>query len=103
MLGRHKLLILITAVLLIPLLLGMTPVNFVHKLSNGCPCSHGKQIQRSGPCLFHSVIPHDDLTSVTLNSIPLDHELLLASLDFKLFVSTSLHPNSFVNSIPLRC
>ncbi len=102
MLRRHKLLILITAVFLVPLLLGMTPVHLVHKLSSGCPYSHSKQIQRSDSCLFHSLVSHDDLTSVTLNSIPFDHELL-ASFDFKPLVFNSVYPNIFIDSIPLRC
>jgi len=102
MLGRHKLLILIPAILLIPVLLGMTPVHLAHKLSSGCPYSHSKQIQRSDSCLFHSLVPHDDLTSVTLNSIPFGHELM-TSFDLKALVSNSVHPNIFINSIPLRC
>jgi len=102
MLGRHKLIILITAILLIPVLLGMTPVHLVHKLSSGCPYAHSKEIQRSDSCLFHSLVPHDDLASVTLNSIPFDHELM-TWFDFKPLVSNSVHPDFFINSIPLRC
>jgi len=35
MLGRHKLLLLIPAILLIPILLGMTPLNMGHRLASG--------------------------------------------------------------------
>ena len=43
MLGRHKLLILIPALILIPILLGMTPLNFVQKIGADVPFSQGKQ------------------------------------------------------------
>ena len=45
MLGRHKLLILIPAILLIPILFGMIPLNMAHKLASGGPFTHGKQIR----------------------------------------------------------
>jgi hypothetical protein len=102
MLGRHKLLILIPAALLIPILLGMTPVNMVHKLSNGCPFSHSKQIQRSDSCLSNSAISHDDPTIVNLNLTPLDQEST-PTFDIQVFDSKSIRSNATFNSVPLRC
>ena len=37
MLGRHKLLLLIPAVILIPILLGMTPLKMSYRLASGGP------------------------------------------------------------------
>jgi hypothetical protein len=102
MLGRHNLLFLIAAVILIPILLGMTPVNFVQKIGAGCPFSQGKQALTCNPCPFNSIISHEDLTSVILNSIPFVQEPM-TSLDFQTLASNSVHSNVTFNSVPLRC
>ena len=102
MLGRHKLLLLIPAVILIPILLGMTPLNMAHRMASGGPFTHCKQAQWSNHCSFRSIVSHDDLTSVTLNSIPFVQEPM-TSLDFQALASNSIHSNIPFNSIPLRC
>jgi len=102
MLGRHKLLLLIPAILLIPILLGMTPLNMAHKLASGGPFTHCKQTQWSNHCPFHSIVSHDDLTSVTLNSIPFVQEPM-TSPDFQTLASNSIHSNITFDSVPLRC
>ena len=102
MLSRRRLLIVIPAALLIPILLGMTPVNMVHKLSNGCPFSHSKQIQRSDSCLSNSAISHDDPTIVNLNSTLLDQKST-PTLDIQVLDSDFIHSNLTFNSVPLRC
>jgi hypothetical protein len=102
MLGRHKLLILIAATILIPILLGMTPVNMVHNLSNGCPFSHSKQIQRSDSCLSNSAISHDDPTIVNLNVTSLNQESTPA-FDIEVLDPDSIHSDITFNSVPLRC
>ncbi len=60
MLGRHKLLILIPAIILIPVLLGMTPLNMAHRLASGGALAHGKQACWSNYCPFHSITSHDN-------------------------------------------
>ena len=102
MLRREKLLILIPAVLLIPILLGMTPLNMAHKLANGGPFTHGKQGCWNNPCPFHSLVSHEDFTVGILNSKSLDQKLLLPQ-EFHIAVLDSFHPNISYNSIPLRC
>ena len=102
MLGRYKLLILIPAILLIPILLGMTPLNMAHKLASGGPFTHGKQICLSNHCPFHSLISHDDPTIVNLNSTPLDQEST-PTRDIEVLDPDSVHSNMTFNSIPLRC
>ena len=67
MLGKHKLLTLIPAILLIPILLGMTPLNMAHKLASGGSFTHCKQAQWSNHCPFNSVISHEDPTIVNLD------------------------------------
>jgi hypothetical protein len=102
MLGRHKSLILVAAIVLIPILLWVTPVNMVHKLSNGCPFSHSKQIQRSDSCLSNSAISHDDPTIVNLNVTSLEEESTRTS-DIEVLDLDFIHFDITFNSVPLRC
>jgi len=101
MYSRSKLLIFIPAIILLPILFGMTPLNFVHKIGNGCPLSHDKQITCNF-CPFNSIVSHDDTTIIIVDSIPLEQLspdpliLQLSGLDF--------HPSPLrLSSLPLRC
>lgn len=102
MFGRSKLLIIIPAIILIPILLGMTPLNFIQKVGSGCPLAKDKQILKCNPCLFHSLISHDDLTVVSLDSIPLKQESL-NPFDSQVLGTDSLRFNISFDSITLRC
>ena len=102
MVGKHKLLFIILAIFLIPILLGMTPLNFIHKIGAGCPFSQGKQGLKCNPCSFHSIISQDDPTIVNLNLTPLDHELT-PTLDIQDLDTDSIHSNITFHSVPLRC
>ena len=100
--GRDKLLLLIPAILLIPILLGMTPLNMAHRLATGGPFTHCKQAQWSNHCPFHSITSHGDPTIVNLNSTLLDQESTSA-LDIQVLDLDFIHSNITVNSVPLRC
>jgi len=102
MLGRHKLLILIPAILLIPILLGMTPLNMAHKLASGGPFTHGKQFCLSNHCPFHSLISHDDPPIVNLSSTLFDQEST-STFGIVVLDPDSIHSSVTFNSIPLRC
>jgi hypothetical protein len=102
MLGRHKLLILIPAILLIPILLGMTPLNIAHKLASGGPFSHCKQAQWSNHCPFHSITSYDDPTIVNLSLNSLDHETT-PSFDIRVLDPDFIYSDTISNSVPLRC
>jgi hypothetical protein len=102
MLSRHKLLLLIPAILLIPILLGMTPLNMAHKIGAGCPFSQGKQALTCNPCPFHSIVSHDDPLIVNLNLTPLNQEST-PTFDIEVLDPDSIHSNVTFNSIPLRC
>ena len=102
MLRRHKLLILIPAILLIPVLLGMIPLNMAHRLASGGPFTHCKQAQWSNQCPFHSIVSHDDPTIVNLDLIPLSQESIPTS-DVHVLDFDSTHSNTTFNSVPLRC
>jgi hypothetical protein len=100
MVGRHKLLIAIAAIILIPILVGMTPLNLFQKLSSHRPLSQGKHIQRASSCLFHSIVSQDDFNIVILNSNLLELELP-PSLNTK--VHNLIYFNISLISAPLRC
>jgi hypothetical protein len=98
---RPKLFILIPALILLPILFGMTPLNFVQKIGSGCPFSHGKQIT-CNPCPFNSIVSHDDNTVISLNSIPLEQKSL-DPISFQL-PGLDIHRSEIpVGSLPLRC
>jgi len=102
MLRRHKLLVLISAILLIPILIGMTPLNMAHRLASGSTSTHGKQVCWNNHCPFHSLISHDDPTIVNLNLAPLDHEST-PTFDVQALYPDPIHSNITFNSVPLRC
>jgi hypothetical protein len=100
MAGRHKLLFFILAIILIPVLLGTTPLNLVQRLSGGCPLSQDKQIQRASSCLFNSIVSQDDFYVLSLTSTLLEQE---STLLFHIKVHNWIHPNISLISAPLRC
>jgi hypothetical protein len=102
MVRRHRLLILIPAILLLPILLGMVPLNIAHRLASGGPFTHCKQAQLKNNCLFHSAVSHDDPTIVNLDLTPLDLELT-PTLDIQALDPESVPCNVTFNSVPLRC
>jgi len=102
MLRKRKLLIFVVAIILIPILLGMTPLNLVNKFSSGWPLSQGKQTLRGDFCLFNSLISQDDLTVGVLNSTLLVQGLT-TSLHFQTFILDPSDYSSYLSSVPLRC
>jgi hypothetical protein len=102
MLGRQKLLLLIPAILLIPILLGMTPLTMAHRLASGGPFTHAKQCCWDNHCPFHSIVSHDTHFIATLNSTPLGLEITPAFYS-RVLEPGFVHVNIIFNSIPLRC
>ena len=103
MLGRHKLLLLIPAIILIPIILGMTPLNMAHRLASGGPFTHCKQAQWGNQCLFRSLISHhNDSTIVNLESTPLGQESTI-TFNIQILDLDPIHSNTTIHSVPLRC
>jgi len=98
---NRKLLIMVS-ILLVPVLLGMTPMNMFQKLSGQCHLCQGKQIQRSGSCLFNSLVSQDGITIPILNSTMLVEDIK-PLLHLKILVLYPSHNNSYLSSAPLRC
>ncbi len=102
MLRRHKLLILVPAIFLIPIFLGMIPLSMAHRLASGGPFTHCKQAQWTNYCPFNSVVSHDDHTVLSLNPTSLHSESLTVQ-EFPISVVDSTFPKITFDSAPLRC
>ncbi len=68
MTSEKKIIFVVLAALLVPVLLGTTPMNLVQRLSSPLPQSLDKQIERSSSCLFNSIAVQHDLGDAGLNS-----------------------------------
>ena len=103
MVRKKKLLILIPALLLIPILLGMVPLKKAHKLAQVGPFSQSSQGCNSNNGLAHSLISHNNLDAVAANATPTG-QALLYSQRVLYAVPESIFSNiHFSSSIPLRC
>ena len=102
MLGRHKLLILIPAIILIPILLGMTPLTMAHRLGSGGALAQGKQACWSNYCPFHSIASHDNQVLANL-SLATVYQESPSTQESRISLLDSFYSNAFFNSVPLRC
>jgi hypothetical protein len=102
MLTRHKILFFIPVVILIPIILGMTPLNMAHKLASGEPFTHCKHAQWSNYCPFHSIASYDNPIIVNLNSTPVAQESTPA-FNIAVLDPGFVRSNITFNSAPLRC
>jgi len=101
--ARHrKKLLIITALLLLPILFGMTPLNFIHKIGAGCPLAQGRQVLKCNPCPFDSIVSQPDQgmpgASVVLYMIP-----SASRLDSNLLTLQPFFSNPSTGLLPLRC
>lgn len=100
--GRSKLLIVISAIILIPVLLAMTPLNFIQKIGSGCPFAQGKQTLKCNPCPFHSIVIQDDLPTLSLaSSSPVQGTI--SSFNPRIGEPVSIFSDTFPQAVPLRC
>ena len=99
---KQRTLLSMTAILLIPVLLGMTPLNFAHKMGSGCPFSQGKQALKCNLCPFNSIVSQADPTAINLSAASLDQELTPA-FDIQLLDADSIPSNITFNPAPMRC
>jgi hypothetical protein len=102
MVGRPKWLIMIPAIILIPIFLGMPPLNFLHKLGSGCIFHQDKQVQKCSPSSLNSQISPDDYLLANQLFVSLGYEAL-SSL-YPPTLNPNLKPSPGPQeSVPLRC
>ena len=88
--------------LLVPILVGIIPLNMAHMLASVDHFVHGKQGCWKNHCPFHSLISRDDPNIVNLNVTPLDQEST-PTFDIHVLEPDSTHSNITFNFVPLRC
>jgi hypothetical protein len=101
MFRKNRLFILIPALLLIPLLVGMIPLNMAHKLAHGGAFAQGNQGSCKN-CPAHSLISHNHFDGATVHSTAPDQGLMYFQKAL-CEVPESTYPNIHSVSIPLRC
>jgi hypothetical protein len=104
MFRKKRLFILIPTLLLIPLLLAMTPLKIVNKLSHAGPLaqSQSKQGCSHKNCFSQSLISQNYFDAATVDAKSSDHEVsyLLKAINA---VPEPFHSNIHITSNPLRC
>jgi hypothetical protein len=103
---KRNLLFFISALVLIPILLGLTPVKFFQKLGSGCPFGQNKTVLQCTPCIYHSVTSQEETGEISLtalrssNAVP-DPALMLSgdTVDSAVPIVSNL----FSEAPPLRC
>jgi len=102
MFQKKKLFILIPALFLIPILLGMIPLNMAHKLAHGGAFAQGSQGCNCKNCPARSLISHNHFDAALVNETSPDQGLTYFQKAL-CAVPESIHPNIHSVSIPLRC
>ena len=102
MVRRKKLFILIPALFLIPILLGIVPLNMAHKLAQGGPFAHSQNCNNK-LCSARPIVSYNHLNVQALNSIAPDQELVPATGTLFSEVPESFPSSTRFHSIPLRC
>lgn len=106
MVRKRNILFVIAAFILIPILLGLTPVKFVQKLGGCCPFNQNNAALSCGPCIYNSVTSQGEtgdlvLAALTSGNTTHDPAPLLAGVMQDFVVS--IVPHSLTESPPLRC
>jgi hypothetical protein len=101
MVSKHRLLILIPAIILILLFLGLPPLNKAHKLSKGNPFGHCKYMQL-GTRIFDALGSQDKHAVASLQPTGSEQESTRAD-NFIILNITSIYYNISLDSVPLRC
>ena len=103
MFHRQRLLILIPALLLIPLLVGVVPLKLVNKLAHGGACKQFQGTQGSPRnCHAHSLICQNHYDAIVNNSAPSEQGLPSCKEAFGVCPEPVYH-SVHSASIPLRC
>jgi len=102
MFHEKRLFILIPALVLIPLQLGMIPLNMSRKLAQGGPFTQGSQGCNCKNCPAHSLISHNHFDAEPVNGTSPDQELTYFPKAL-CSVPESIYPDIHSISLPLRC
>lgn len=97
----------ITALILILLILGLTPVRFIQKLGSSCLLEQKRVSLSCNPCIYHSMTSRyhldSDNTILLSPSIQNIFQSLLGLKRELIFLITTIDSNPSIESPPLRC
>jgi hypothetical protein len=103
---KRHILFIISAVILIPVLLSLTPVKFVEKLGGNCPLAKSKAALGCNPCIYHSISSKNvtgDLAQATLPSTPVVVQLLSLLSGETVYSAATVDSSPPTETPPLRC
>jgi hypothetical protein len=106
MVRKRNILFVITALILISILLGLTPVKFVQKLGRWCPFSQNKLALSCGPCIYNSVTSQSETGSLAFAALPPTPFVFQSSplLSGEMVTpDETIISNPLTESPPLRC
>ncbi|MCX5810331.1 MAG: hypothetical protein NTX36_13355 [Proteobacteria bacterium] len=106
MLRKRNILFIISAIILIPIILGLTPVKFVQKLGSGCPFNKDKTALSCTACMYNSVTSQNhigDFALAGLSSTPFAFQSLSPLLGETVDSAVTIIPHPFSEAPPLRC
>jgi len=107
---KQNILFIISAVVLIPIILGLTPVKFVQKLGSGCPLNNNKVVLSCNPCIYHSVTSQKNLDiydyanhTIALPSTSVGLQVLAFQCGELLESAVDIDSSPPIKATPLRC
>jgi hypothetical protein len=104
--GKTPIIFIIAAIVLIPILLGMTPIKIGQKLMGKCPCDHCKTATNLTPCIFNTVTSQshaDNTGDVGLPSPPFVFQSTALLSGELIDNEVTITSNYFSEAPPLRC
>jgi hypothetical protein len=106
MVRKRNIFFVIAAVILIPILLGLTPVKFVQKLGDCCPFNQNNAALSCGPCIYNSVTSQSETGNLDLAALPPTPFVFQSSSllsDETVNSDVTIISNYLTESPPLRC
>jgi hypothetical protein len=103
---KTHIIFIIAAIILIPILLGATPIKIGQKLAGECPCASSKGAVSSTPCIFNTVTSQSHTDTVGDEGLPPSPFVFHSTIP--LFGETIENhlvtiTNYFLETPPLRC
>jgi hypothetical protein len=103
---KSNIIFIISAIILIPIILGMSPIKIGQKLVGKCPCGHCKTATNFTPRLFNTVTSQNHANDVGVVGLPPPPFVLrsTALLSGELIDNeVTIISNYFSEAPPLRC
>jgi hypothetical protein len=100
---RYNTIFLIAALVLIPMILGLIPLNLGQRLASGAPLSPVKPILKCNPCFFHSVTSQSHQEPAGVGVIQFSFTPRPAVFLIPVITDGEVVPSVLPDISPLRC